>query len=127
MSRIRNKDTGIELLVFGRLRRAKIHFHRHYRRAPGTPDIALPKRKIAVFVDGDFWHGWRYPSWRGKLPSKFWRDKIERNRARDRRNFAKLRRQGWRVLRVWEHDLAGDLEGSIKKIVAFISNENAGS
>jgi DNA mismatch endonuclease (patch repair protein) len=105
MSRIRSKNTGIEMLVFRELRRRGIRFQKHYRRVVGTPDVAVPKRKIAVFVDGDFWHGFRYPAWKRKLSSKFWTAKIERNRRRDRRNFAKLRREGWRVMRVWEHQL----------------------
>ena len=105
MSRIRSKNTGIETLVFRELRARGIYFQKHYGRVVGTPDVAIPKRKVAVFVDGDFWHGFRYPAWKRKLSSKFWRNKIERNRRRDRRNFAKLRRDGWRVMRVWEHQL----------------------
>ena len=80
----------------------------------------MPRRKIAVFIDGDFWHGYRYPQWSQKLPSAFWREKIERNRARDRRNFAKLRRHGWRVLRVWEHKLMKSPDQTLRQIKKFI-------
>ena len=59
---------------------------------------------VAVFVDGDFWHGWRLPAWERKL-SKFWRDKLRANRARDQRNFRRLRARGWKVIRVWQHEL----------------------
>ena len=73
------------------------------------------KARVVVFVDGDFWHGWRYPQWKHKL-SDYWRAKIERNRARDRRNFQRLRRQGWIVLRLWGHDVEKNLEASIERV-----------
>lgn len=60
---------------------------------------------MAVFVDGDFWHGWRFPQWQAKL-TNFWREKIHATRCRDLRNFRKLRRMGWKVVRIWEHQLA---------------------
>ncbi len=120
MSRIRSKNTGLERVVFRALGLYGIRFTKHYRRARGTPDIAVPSKKIAVFIDGDFWHGYRYPLWRGKLKNKFWRDKIERNRARDRRTFAALRRRGWRVRRVWEHDIKRHPFETIKEIAAFV-------
>ena len=125
MSRIRSKNTGIEMLVFRELRRRGIRFQKHYGRVVGTPDVAVPKKKIAVFVDGDFWHGFRFPSWKKKLSSKFWIAKIERNRRRDRRNFAKLRRDGWRVMRVWEHQLKKENQAeSLGRIANFIEIES---
>ncbi len=120
MSRIRAKNTGIEKTVFRGLRAYGVYFRRHYRGARGTPDIAVPSRKLAVFIDGDFWHGYRYPLWRRKLPSAFWRTKIERNRARDRRNFAALRRSGWRVLRVWGHEVQRDPFAAIRRVREFL-------
>ena len=121
MSRIRSKNTGIEVLVFRELRARGIYFQKHYRFAAGTPDVAVPKKKIAVFIDGDFWHGYRYPAWKRKLSSEFWRAKIERNRQRDIRNFRTLRRQGWHVLRVWEHQLKKNNRTKfIEKIAEFI-------
>ena len=119
MSRIRSKNTKIELTVFRELRRRGIHFQKHYKRVPGCPDVAMPARKIAIFIDGDFWHGYRYPAWRAILPSDFWRSKIERNRARDVRNFRRLRYRGWKVLRVWGHELIKDEEETMKRILRF--------
>ena len=75
-------------------------------KAPAT-DIVFRNAKVAVFVDGDFWHGWRLPAWEHKLTS-FWLDKLHANRDRDRRNFRKLRSLGWRVVRVWQHQLKRD-------------------
>ncbi|MBN1584752.1 DUF559 domain-containing protein [Candidatus Uhrbacteria bacterium] len=120
MSSIRGKDTGLELLVFGELRKQKVYFRRHHKKVLGCPDVCVPGFKIAVFIDGDFWHGWRYPLWRHKMPNEFWRGKIEGNRARDRRNSAKLRKQGWKVMRVWEHQIKNNQEETIAKIVEFI-------
>lgn len=105
MSRIRPKGTKPELKVFRYLRKEKIHFQKHYRRVKGSPDVAVPSKKLAVFIDGDFWHGYQFAKWKHKLPQVYWQDKIQANVDRDRRTFAKLRRDGWKVLRVWEHEL----------------------
>ncbi|MFH1047033.1 MAG: very short patch repair endonuclease [Patescibacteria group bacterium] len=124
MAKIRSKNTKIELLVFRALRQRKIYFQKHYRRAAGSPDVAWPKRKVAVFIDGCFWHGYRYPQWQHKLPSQFWRDKIERNRARDRRNFSALRRHGWLVLRIWEHQLHRQPAVCIERIISAVRSRD---
>jgi DNA mismatch endonuclease (patch repair protein) len=117
MSRIRGKNTGIELLVFRELRRRGLHFTRHARDLPGRPDVVFRRARIAVFIDGDFWHGWRFPRWQHKLQPR-WREKIAENRRRDQRNFARLRRSGWRVVRVWEHQLKRDPESAIRRIIS---------
>jgi DNA mismatch endonuclease (patch repair protein) len=86
---------------------------------PGRPDLVFLAEKLAVFVDGDFWHGYRYPTWRLRL-SPYWRSKIERNRARDRRNFAELRRRGWQILRIWEHAVAKDASACADRVIAAL-------
>lgn len=116
MSRIRGKNTGIERQVFRELRRRRIHFGRHAGDLPGRPDVVFRRLRIAVFVDGDFWHGWRFPAWAHKLQPK-WRDKIAANRARDQRNFRTLRRQGWRVVRIWEHQLKRNPDVAIRRVL----------
>lgn len=120
MSRIRPKGTKPELIVFRYLRAQKIHFQKHYRRVPGSPDVAVPSRKIAIFIDGDFWHGWQFPRWKHKLPAKYWQAKIEANIARDKRTFAKLRRQGWKVIRVWEHQLKGTRKARTLELITTL-------
>lgn len=120
MSKIRGKDTKVELAVFRELRRRKIYFQSHYRTSAGSPDIVLPRKKIAVFIDGDFWHGYRFADRRDKLPKKYWVGKIESNMARDKRNRAKLRRMGWRIMRIWEHDVNKNFDKTIDKIVSFL-------
>lgn len=104
MSRIRARNTNPERLVFSYLRKRGIYFQKHYRRAPGVPDIALPGKKRAVFIDGEFWHGRQYGT-KSKKWSKYWREKIAANIRRDRTNQRKLKMAGWRVLRIWDCDL----------------------
>lgn len=115
MSLIRGKNTKLEIEMFRRLRRAGISFRKHYSRVIGRPDIAMPKRRVAIFIDSDFWHGWRYPGWKHKL-SLQWQQKIERNRRNDRKVTRALRDGGWRVVRIWEHQMRRDLEAVLKKI-----------
>lgn len=108
MSRNRGKDTGPERRVRSALHRRGLRFRKHVRDLPGKPDIVFSRARVVVFVDGDFWHGFRFPQWEVKL-SLFWRRKISETRKRDRRNFAKLRRRGWTVLRIWEHEVDRDV------------------
>jgi len=89
---------------------------------PGTPDIVFTRRRVAVFVDGDFWHGYRFSQWRDTV-SPFWQQKIEKNRQRDRKNFAKLRRSGWRVGRLWKHQVKEEIEECLIKIEAALAGE----
>jgi DNA mismatch endonuclease (patch repair protein) len=116
MSRIKGQNTGPELAMEKLLLGVAIDFERHDRSLPGKPDFVLRKERIAIFVDGDFWHGWRFPLWERKLNEK-WRDKISANRARDQRNFAKLRRIGWKVIRIWEHQLESSLDRCLERIL----------
>lgn len=99
------------------LNEAGIAAEAHARDLPGRPDFVLRDRRVAIFVDGDFWHGWRFPAWRHKL-APFWEAKIAGNRARDSRNHSRLRRTGWQVIRIWEHQ--------IKKQPAIVRRRVAG-
>ena len=115
MSRVKGKDTGLERVVRSELHKRGYRFRKHVKNLPGKPDIVFVKAKVVVFLDGDFWHGYRFPQWERKL-SKFWRKKIGETRKRDQRNFAKLRRMEWQVVRIWEHSIEKDLNGVVKKI-----------
>ena len=104
MSLIRGKDTRPERAMARLLRANKIGFRRHCR-LPGTPDFVLKGIRIALFVDGDFWHGRLYDRClKGKL-NDFWRKKITGNMRRDKRVNARLRSHGWKVIRIWECDM----------------------
>lgn len=122
MAGIKSKNTIFEKEVFSILRKRDLYFQKHYLKAPGKPDISIPSKKIAVFIHSDFWHGWQYPKWKESLPNKFWKNKIESNRKRDRKNTFKLRRMGWRVLVVWEHSLKRNQKETINKIYLFLKS-----
>jgi DNA mismatch endonuclease (patch repair protein) len=107
MSRIKgagNKDTELRLIgIF------KTHGITRWRRRwplAGKPDLVFPTLKLAIFVDGCFWHGCPIHATQPKTNAEFWQTKITRNQARDRLVTRTLRARGWRVLRIWEHELA---------------------
>jgi len=107
MSRIRSRDTKPELLVRRYLHGLGFRYRLHARDLPGKPDLVLPKYGAIVFVEGCFWHG--HSCQKGRIPGTnptFWQAKVAANQARDKRNQRMLRRQGWRVIRVWECQLA---------------------
>ena len=106
MSAIRsrgNRSTELRLITFFRVH--AITGWRRGSRLTGKPDFVFPRRKLAVFVDGCFWHGCPLHGTQPRQHAKFWREKIARNRTRDRLVSRTLRTRGWRVLRVWEHEL----------------------
>ena len=113
MSRIRSKDTKIEKKTASMLRKNKIRYRR-FPKVFGSPDFVVEK-KVLVFCDGDFWHGYQYDR-KKKPPKKFWRDKIERNMERDKKVTRKLRADGWSVIRLWEHDIEKRPESCVRKI-----------
>ena len=115
MQAVKGKNTSLEKTLSSAFHRRGWRYRRNYAPLPGKPDFVFTKARVVVFVDGDFWHGWRYPRWKHKL-SDYWRAKIERNRARDRRNFRRLRRMGWTVLRLWGHDVEKNLDDSIERV-----------
>ena len=106
MSRIRgrgNKDT--ELALAKLLRAHHVSGWRRNQRVFGKPDFIFHKLKLAIFVDGCFWHGCPKHGTQPKGNAAFWRRKISRNQSRDRLVTRTLRARGWRVLRIWEHEL----------------------
>ena len=120
MSAIKSKNTVLEKRLFYLLRKQGLKFKTHYTEAIGKPDIALPKSCKAVFLHSDFWHGWRLPTWEHILPSEFWKTKLKKNRARDRKVVLALRRKGWKVMILWEHSFNKDPNGSVARIARFL-------
>ncbi len=104
MSRIRDRDTRPELTVRSLLHRMGYRFRLQRRDLPGRPDMVLPKHHVAVFVHGCFWHRHRdcKMTYMPKTRKSFWRKKFEGNVKRDRKAQQDLRKQGWRVVVVWE-------------------------
>ncbi len=121
MSRIRGKNTGIEEIVSGLFSSQGMVSERHAGDLPGRPDFVFREERVVVFVDGDFWHGWRFPLWRDKLSEK-WETKIDETRRRDQRNHRKLRRMGWKVVRLWEHQIKKDSGSCIGRVIVAIGH-----
>jgi DNA mismatch endonuclease (patch repair protein) len=115
MQAVKGKNTSLETTLSSAFHRRGWRNLRTYALLPGKPDFVFTKARLVVFVDGDFWHGWRFPQWKHKL-SDYWRAKIERNRRRDRRNFQRLRRQGWTVLRLRGHDVEKNLDAAVERV-----------
>lgn len=106
MSLIRSKNTQAEMLAFAYLRKHKIYHQKHYSKVAGKPDIALPRQRKAVFIDGDFWHGRTLDKLKSRRPADdYWVVKITRNMARDAEQRNQLRSDGWLVLEIWEDDI----------------------
>ncbi len=124
MSRVRSTDTTPELAIRKLAHARGLRFRKHCRWLPGRPDLVFARTKVVVFVDGDYWHGWRFPAWRDKLAA-YWKQKIENNRRRDLRNFRRLRNDGWLVIRLWEHDVERDAECCVDRIEAAVRRATA--
>jgi len=115
MAAVKAMNTSLERTVDQAFRKQRWTYDRNVQGLPGKPDFVFYRARLVVFVDGDFWHGWRFPQW-NKALKPYWRRKIGRTRARDRTTFNRLRRQGWTVLRFWEHQVSRDLEGILDKV-----------
>jgi len=111
MSQIHGKDTKPEVLVRKYLFSKGLRYRKNDKRLPGHPDIVLPKYKTVVFVNGCFWHG--HEGCKGytipKSNVEFWKNKIESNAKRDRKNWESLQKSGWKTIIVWECELKKDI------------------
>lgn len=129
MAQVRAKDSKVELAVRRRLWAAGLRYRTHFKGAIGKPDLAFPGIKLAVFIDGDFWHG---NAWRVRglsrledlFPTRtdWWVAKIGRNMERDRQVTESLQIAGWTVLRFWESEVERDpdvVAETIRKAVAL--------
>lgn len=120
MSKIRGKNTKAELL-FRRSLSAEVYprgfrYRLHYKKITGSPDIVFVKQKMAIFIDGDFWHGRGFDRKKSKLPKKYWIPKIEENIRRDHRVNRRLKKECWKVIRIWESDARKNLEKSVGRV-----------
>lgn len=127
MAAVRSKDTAPEVALRRALHAAGIRGWRcHYKAAPGTPDLAWPALRVAVFVDGAFWHG--HPSrYKEGRSGSYWDKKIRRNVERDREVDAKLQASGWRVLRVWDFEVRRDVEGVVDRVREVLRDRATGA
>lgn len=120
MSRQKARDTGVELALRRALHALGLRYRVHRRPIAAVrreADVVFTRAKVAVFVDGCFWHGCpEHATW-PKTNADFWRAKIEGNRRRDRDTDARLRAEGWRVVRVWEHEDPAAAAGRVHAVI----------
>lgn len=118
MSKVKLKNGTAEQLLAKRLWHLGYRYRKNDKRLPGSPDIAISKYKIAVFVDGEFWHGkdWETRKQRLKRNREYWIEKIEENMARDKRNDTLLIQQDWIPIHFWEKEVLKDLQKCVTEI-----------
>ena len=117
MARIRSKDTGIEVSFRKTLWSLGLRFRKHYGRP--SIDVAFPRRKVAIMLDGCFWHGCPIHGSIPKTNTDYWMVKLARNKERDRLANSILRERGWRIVRIWECQIGKMLknETGLKQIL----------
>ena len=118
MSRIRSKDTKIEVLLRNELWRRGFRYRKNVKTVYGKPDIVFLRKKIAIFCDSEFWHGYDWENRKNdfKKNQDFWIPKIERNIERDIEVNSQLRKEGWIVLRYWGNDIKNNLAACADEI-----------
>ena len=124
MSRIKGKDTSIELILRKALWEKGYRYRKNYKKLPGRPDIALTKYKIAIFCDSEYFHGKDWDSLRKKLITgknpEYWVSKIERNIERDNEKDLLLKSQGWTVIHFWGNDIKNNIDECVKTVEELI-------
>jgi DNA mismatch endonuclease (patch repair protein) len=124
MSRIRGRDTAIEIAVRKGLHRLGLRYRLGGGGLPGRPDVVLPKYGTVVFVHGCFWHGHQCPLYRlPKTRTAFWLAKVEGNRERDARKAAELRASGWKVETVWECQIRGKSPKAVEALISRLGRK----
>lgn len=122
MRAVKSKDTKIEVILRKALWHHGIRYRKNYKICNCKPDIVITKYKIAIFCDGDFWHGHEgHANLNFKTNMKYWNKKISRNIERDLENTITLRDDGWIVLRFWESDINNKLNLCINEVLYYIS------
>lgn len=122
MSRIRGRDTKPEIMLRKTLWHRGLRYRKNFRALPGTPDIALTRQKIAIFVDGDFWHARgheQHPGEQVRSNRAYWQKHLSRNVERDEEVNDALTELGWVVLRFWESDIKKNLAGCIQCVMEY--------
>lgn len=117
MSKVRSKDSKIEILLRKELWRNGFRYRKNSTKYFGKPDIVLPKHKTVIFVDSCFWHSCKKHGSMPQTRREFWENKISRNKARDKEVSRFYKKEGWNIIRIWEHDICLDIEKVTRKIL----------
>ncbi len=122
MSKVRLKNGKAETILAKRLWHAGHRYRRNYKKLPGSPDIALTKYRVAVFVDGEFWHGENWEERKAKLKHdrEYWIEKIEENMARDKRVDRQLQEMGWTTVHFWEKQVFKHTDACLQTILELL-------
>lgn len=120
MSRIRAKNTGPEVKLRKLLYAEGIRGYRIHHNLPGKPDIVFIKKKIAIFIDGCFWHKCPVCFQEPATRKEFWMKKIQSNIDRDARVNKQLKEEGWKVIRIWEHEIRKEPDSAVKKVISML-------
>ncbi|WP_206074018.1 very short patch repair endonuclease [Marixanthomonas spongiae] len=122
MSRIGGKNTKPEMLFRRALWAKGIRYRVHSKQLPGKPDVSIKKYKLAIFIDGEFWHGYNWNEKKETIKSNrgFWIPKIERNMQRDREVNQQLQEMGYTVFRFWEREVKNQLKKCINDVMVYI-------
>ncbi|WP_316738522.1 very short patch repair endonuclease [Pedobacter aquatilis] len=128
MSRIRSKNTRVEMLFRRALWAKNIRFRIHPHKVMGNPDILIAKYRLVIFIDGDFWHGYNWEESRKRLKSNkdFWIAKIEGNMQRDNQVNIFLAEKGFTVMRFWEHQIKSELNKCVNQVLLYIESGKQG-
>ena len=126
MSKVKLKNGVAEQLLAKELWARGVRYRKNYKKLPGSPDIAITKYKIAIFIDGEFWHGYDWENKKHKIKSnkEYWIEKIEENIARDKRNDDLLMQQGWVFIHFWEKEVKKDVSACadlVMKVIEMVS------
>lgn len=120
MAKIRGSNSKPELLLRKALWKANVRFRVHRKDLVGKPDLVIDKYRLAIFIDGDFWHGYQWQQRKPKSNQQFWIPKIERNMQRDQFVNKSLLEMGYVVMRFWEHDVKSNLAACVNQIQLYI-------
>jgi DNA mismatch endonuclease (patch repair protein) len=127
MSRIRGKNTNPERRLRSALWQTGLRYRVHAKTPIGQPDVVFPRKRIAVFIDGCFWHGCPQHYVRPRTHTDHWEGKLRENVERDRQQTLALEALGWSVIRIWEHEVYESLEGVVSRICWALEGERSAS
>lgn len=127
MSKVRLKNGKAETILAKRLWHEGYRYRKNYKKLPGSPDIALTTYRVAIFVDGEFWHGENWENRKAKLKHnrEYWIEKIEENMARDKCVDAQLQEMGWITVHFWEKEVLKNTDNCVAYILSILTqNQN---